>query len=197
MGLSLGLAGIVDGGSECTTLSPPSQLRCPWASHLTPDCSLGAAALAAHCSGCVFTAVCVHFGQVKRTGSVTCLPPGECSSLGWMLWKGFSLPWRGCSDHPPLLSSVDVYAFLCCWAHQCIFFSECTKLFICYLSDYFVLILKPNNCLFHLHRELLWPHDVSSEQQFNESIANDCPWNSFWDNCPITYDPLKNKRGTY
>ncbi len=34
----------------------------------------------------------------------------------------FSLPWRGSSDHPPLLSSVDVQAFLCCWVHQCFLF---------------------------------------------------------------------------
>ncbi len=25
----------------------------------------------------------------------------------------------------------------------------------------------------------------------NEGIAHICPWNSFWVNCPITYDPLK------
>ncbi len=43
----------------------------------------------------------------------------------------FSLPWSGFSDHPLLLSSVDVQVFLCCWAHQCVlFFSECTKLLI-------------------------------------------------------------------
>ncbi len=49
-----------------SALSPPSipRLRCPWARHRTPNCSPGAA-LAAHCSGCVFTAVCVHFGWVK------------------------------------------------------------------------------------------------------------------------------------
>ncbi len=43
-----------------STLSPPSipRLKCPWARHRTPNCSLGAAALTAHCSGCVFT-VCV------------------------------------------------------------------------------------------------------------------------------------------
>ncbi len=35
---------------------------------------------------------------------------------------GFSLPWNGSSDHPPLLSSMDVQAFLCCWAHQCVLF---------------------------------------------------------------------------
>ncbi len=38
-----------------------------------------------------------------------------CLSFGWMLWKGFSFPWRGFSDHPPLLSSVDLQAFLCCF----------------------------------------------------------------------------------
>ncbi len=77
------------------------------------------------------------------------------------------------SDHPPLLSSMDAQAFLCCGAHQGILFfsqnepncwfghSECS----CYLSGGFVLFLKPNNCLFYLHRELLWLHDVGSQQQ--------------------------------
>ncbi len=34
----------------------------------------------------------------------------------WMdVVKGFFiLPWRGSSDHPPLLSSMDVQAYLCC-----------------------------------------------------------------------------------
>ncbi len=149
--------------------------------------------------------------------TVTHLSPGECSSLGWMLWKGFSLPWRGSSSHPPLLSSV---AFLCCWAHQCILFlSECTKLLIWPLLIFllslwwicFVLFLKPNNCLFHLYGELLWLHDVGSQQQLhtknqlqtfyllnwcrnNKGIAHICPWNGFWANCPITYGPLKKGR---
>ncbi len=35
----------------------------------------------------------------------------------------------------------------------------------CYLSDVFVLILKPKNHLFHLHAELLWLHDMGSQQQ--------------------------------
>ncbi len=36
---SLGPAGTVGGGSECTALSPPSipRLRCPWARHRSPD----------------------------------------------------------------------------------------------------------------------------------------------------------------
>ncbi len=29
----------------------------------------------------------------------------------------------------------------------------------------YVLFLKPNNCLFHLYGDILWPHDVSSQQQ--------------------------------
>ncbi len=54
-------AGIVSGKSECPVLAPLSIPRLrwdPWARHRTPNCSPGAAALAAHCSGCVFT-VCV------------------------------------------------------------------------------------------------------------------------------------------
>ncbi len=48
-------------------LSPPSipRLRCPSARHRTPNCSPGAAAMAAHCSGCVFTTVCVHLGGLN------------------------------------------------------------------------------------------------------------------------------------
>ncbi len=63
---SLGPAGIVGGGSECPALSPPSipRLRLdPWARHRTLNCSPGA--VAAHRSGCVFTAVCAHFGWVN------------------------------------------------------------------------------------------------------------------------------------
>ncbi len=40
--LSLGPAGIVGGGSECTALSP--RLRCPWARHRTSNCSPGTVA---------------------------------------------------------------------------------------------------------------------------------------------------------
>ncbi len=59
-GLILAPAGIEGGDCEWTALSPPSipWLRCPWARHRTPNCSLGAGAMTAHCSGCVFT-VCV------------------------------------------------------------------------------------------------------------------------------------------
>ncbi len=54
------------------------------------------------------------------------------------------------------------------------FFSECTELliwplrmFLLSLSDGFVLFLKPNNCLFHLYGEILWPHDVGLQQLLN------------------------------
>ncbi len=80
--------------------------------------------------------------------------------------------WRGFSDHPPLLSFVDIQAFLCCWAHQCVsFFSECTKLSIwIQLSLWWIwFVLKPNNCLFPLHGELLWLHDVGSQQQLSNA----------------------------
>ncbi len=63
MGLSLRSGRNCRWGEWITSaLSPPSipRLRCPWARHRTPNCSPGAAALAAH-SGCVFTVcVCVH-----------------------------------------------------------------------------------------------------------------------------------------
>ncbi len=46
----------------CALSTLNTTTRCPWARHRTPNCSLGTAAwMAAHCSGCVFTAVCVTF----------------------------------------------------------------------------------------------------------------------------------------
>ncbi len=59
----LGPAGIVGGESEQQAFSPPliPWLRWdPWARHRTPSFSPDAAAMAAHCSGCVFTTVSVH-----------------------------------------------------------------------------------------------------------------------------------------
>ncbi len=44
--------------SALSTLNTTTEVR-PWARHRTPNCSPGATALAAHCSGCVFT-VCVR-----------------------------------------------------------------------------------------------------------------------------------------
>ncbi len=60
---------------------PPSipWLRCPWARHWTPNYSPVAAALTAHCSGCVFTAVCVHFGWVKYRARI--------QSMGHYTWS--------------------------------------------------------------------------------------------------------------
>ncbi len=40
------------------------------------------------------------------------------------------------------------------------------------LSDGFVLFLKPNNFLFHLYGEILWLHDVGSEQQLKAAVCN-------------------------
>lgn len=55
--------------------------------------------------------------------------PGECCSLGWLLWRGFSSSWKWFCDHPPLLFSMVVQVFLCYWAHQCFLcFSGCTTL---------------------------------------------------------------------
>ncbi len=50
-----------------------------------------------------------------------------------------------------------------CWFGQ----FECS----CDLSNGFVLFLKSNNCLFHLHGEVIWLHDVRSQQQLPH--AND------------------------
>lgn len=41
--------------------------------------------------------------------------------------KGFSSPWKGFCDHPPLSSSLNMQAFLGFQAHHCTLFSECTK----------------------------------------------------------------------
>ncbi len=74
-----GPAGIEGGDCEWTALSPLSipWLRCPWARHRTPICSPGAGAMAAHCSGCVFT-VCVC---VFTTHCCVC-------ALGWVKCRG-------------------------------------------------------------------------------------------------------------
>ncbi len=88
--------------------------------------------------------------------------------------RGFSLPWRGSSDHPSLLSSVDIQAFLCCWAHQCIlfFFLDCTKLLIWQFLMFLLSLWWIVFCFWSLtivcficYGEILWPHDVGSEQQ--------------------------------
>ncbi len=76
--------------------------------------------------------------------------------------------------------------------------AECS----CYLSCRFVLFLKPNNCLFRLHGEILLLHDVGLQQQLpkplrinsrtftcfnwcrnNDGIVHICPWNCLWSNC--------------
>ena len=87
------------------------------------------------------------------------LLPGECSSLGWMLWRVVSSQWKGSCDHPPLLSSQDVQAFFCCWAHQCVLFSKCTKLFIWphlmfLLSLWWMFFLQANHGLFDMRAPL-------------------------------------------
>ncbi len=108
-----GPAGIVGGGSECTALSPPSIPRLrwdPWARHRTPNCSPGAAALAAHCSGCVFT-VCV------------CVFTSHCCvcALGWVKCRA-QIPSMGCHTSFP-------FHFLLTWKtsnlliyYKCLFF---------------------------------------------------------------------------
>ncbi len=62
-GSSPGVAGIIGGGSECKTLSPPSipRLRCPWASPRTPNCSPGVCLLCV----CVCVCVCAHIGWLN------------------------------------------------------------------------------------------------------------------------------------
>ncbi len=77
---------------EWTALSPPSipWLRCPWARHWTPNCSPGAGAMAALCSGCVFT-VCVFTTHccVCALGWVKCRAP--ISSMGHHTWQYITL----------------------------------------------------------------------------------------------------------
>ncbi len=64
-------------GSECPVLSPPSIPRLrwdPWARHWTPNCSPGAAALAAHCL-CVFYSHCCvcALWWVKCKAQIPCM----------------------------------------------------------------------------------------------------------------------------
>ncbi len=61
--------------------------------------------------------------------------------------------------HPGLfmLLSSPVHSFFSQNVPNCWFdYYECS----CYLSDGFVLFLKPNNCLFHLYGDILWLHDA-------------------------------------
>ncbi len=84
-GSSLGPAGIVGGGTECTALSPPSipRLRGPCARHRTPNCSPGCPLLRVCVHGvCVFTAVCACSRCVRVHGCVRvhcCV----CVHFGW------------------------------------------------------------------------------------------------------------------
>ncbi len=76
---------------------------------------------------------CLHLvaNPLYLTMTVTCLAPGECYSLGWMLWKGFSLTMERI-----LWSSTTVVLhgrpglFMLLSSLVCSFFSECTKLLI-------------------------------------------------------------------
>ncbi len=109
MSSSLGPAGIVGGGSECTALSSPSipPLRCPWARHRTHNCSPGAAALAAHCSGCVcvFTAVCVCTLDSSRA---------QIHSMGHHTWPyvtSLSLSKTSMCHQEPLVIWFCLYVF--------------------------------------------------------------------------------------
>ncbi len=104
-----------------------------------------------------------------QTHTHTCAPSKNKIS-SWHPW------WRGYSYHPPLLFSVDIQTFLCCWAHQWVLFflrmyqttdlatPNVPDISLIYLFSFF-LVLNPNNCLFHLYGEIVWPHDVGSQQQ--------------------------------
>ncbi len=79
--------------------------------------------------------------------------------------------WRGFSDHPPLLSFVDIQAFLCCWAHQCVSFLRMYQTVELATPNVPAISLMDLICfwsltiVFHLHGELFWLHDVGSQQQ--------------------------------
>ncbi len=92
--------------------------------------------------------------------------------FSWLiLWKGFSFPWRGFSNHPPLLSSMDIQAFFMLLSSVvCSFFlrmyqtDDLASPKVPAISNGFGLFLKPNNYLFHFIW-ILWLHDVGSQQQ--------------------------------
>ncbi len=73
-----------------------------WARHQIPNCSPGAAAkMAAHCSGCVFTAVFVHFGWDK------------CRAL---------IPSIGCHTWPHVTSLyIYIYIYIYIYTHTHIY----------------------------------------------------------------------------
>ncbi len=107
------------------------------------------------------------------------------SSLDCRLW-----PWHayllesvlhlaGCCERVFLYHGEDPpIIHHCCppWTYRHFYVAELTSAFFFsqnvpnyYLSNGFVLFLKPNNCLFHLHGELLSRPDVGSQQQLPNS----------------------------
>lgn len=111
---------------------------------------------------------------VKVDLSFIC-PKNTNSSKVFLNWLdvvkgGFCLPWKGSCNHPPLLSSVDIQAFLCCWAHQYVLFlSHCTKqliwpLLMFLLSLWWIFCFCSIRMAYFPCIEVLWPHVVCSQQ---------------------------------
>ncbi len=105
---------------EWTAHSPPSipWLRCPWARHWTPNCSPGAGAMAALCSGCVFT-VCVFTTHccVCALGWVKCRAP--ISSMGHHTWQYITLLLFYIISTCPSCLCVSQFAVVQIWTASC------------------------------------------------------------------------------
>ncbi len=109
---------------------------------------------------------------------MTRLPPEECSSLGWMLWRVFL--YHG-EDSPIIHHSCPPRT------SRPFYVAELTSAFCIFLRmKQTVDLATPNvpaislmdlfcfwsrTIVFHLYREILWPHDVGSQQQLPN--AND------------------------
>ncbi len=94
--------------------------------------------------------------------------------------KGFSVSWRGSSYHPSLLSSVDVQAFFCCRAHQCVLiFSEWTKLLIWPLVMF--LLSRRWICLvyeaYQSSVSLAWGDPLTAWCGFTATVSK-CKWHT-------------------
>lgn len=77
-----------------------------------------------------------------QTWIMICLPPGECSSLGWMLWSGFYLSW---------MKDPDIICHCCLPG---LFMLQSSPVhFFCFLTLYQIIDLSTPFVIFLL---LLW-----------------------------------------
>ncbi len=131
-----GLAGIVFGGGGCEqrAFSPPSIPRLrwdPWARHRTPNCSPGAATLAAHCSGCV----CVYaLGWVKCRAQIPSVAHHTWPQINFFLIWLFSCScWDDYSTHLFLLIMYIIFCLFLLHSSSGLLFTCCLILLLSWM----------------------------------------------------------------